>query len=219
MKYRRRGGFNRRGPIIRPPHYKNNHHVHAISPTELDTPTSDMATLQTQEVATSTQQIGASNSEETTKHIPDVNSSDQVLETSTTNLRNMILENEETIISDQTGNQKKEDLVLDPNGLWSTHCTVVDVISETSYKSYFKGPYYNWNMTPPEHEFSWDPFNAKKVRLVWQSKCSKRLTDVVSKICSKPAYCPRRCAHSVREEMIQIRKIEEFQKNPKNFKE
>ncbi|KAL2922759.1 Acireductone dioxygenase [Bienertia sinuspersici] len=164
MKYRRRGGFNERVPIIRPPHYQNNHHAQATSPTKLDTPTSEMATLQPQEVATSTQQIGASNSEGTTNHIPDVNRSDQVLETSTTNLHNVIPENEGATIPDQTGNPEKEDLVLDPNGLWFTHCAVVDVISETSYKSYFKGLYYNWNMTPPEvKQRWWNAFKEKKL--------------------------------------------------------
>ncbi|KAL2904945.1 1-phosphatidylinositol 4 5-bisphosphate phosphodiesterase delta-3-A [Bienertia sinuspersici] len=83
-------------------------------------------------------------------------------------------------------------------------------------------------MTPPEvkqrwwnafkHEFSWDPFSAKKVRLGCQSKCSRRLTDVVSKICSKPTYRARWCARSVREEMIQIRKTDEFQKNQNNVR-
>ncbi|KAL2897183.1 Paired box protein Pax-2a [Bienertia sinuspersici] len=50
----------------------------------------------------------------------------------------------------------------------------VNVVVETSYKTYFKGPYNNWGVNPVEvkdrwwnafkHEFSWDPSLASLVK-------------------------------------------------------
>ncbi|XP_021845481.2 uncharacterized protein [Spinacia oleracea] len=133
-----------------------------------------------------------------------------------------------TNITDETGNPDKDEHVLHPDGLWFPHRVVVDKVSATSYKSYFKGPYCNWKMTPLhvqqrwwnafKHEFSWDPSVAKLVKKGWKSKVSRRLTGIVSKVCNEPGYEAEWCPRIVREEMIRIRSEEENQKKAEQCK-
>ncbi|KAL2929998.1 hypothetical protein RDABS01_035408 [Bienertia sinuspersici] len=79
----------------------------------------------------------------------------------------------------RTGNSNNNN-----NTYWQQfgHRKVVDAVVETLYKTYFKGPYYNWGVTTAKvkdrwwnafkHEFSWDPFIASLVKKEWQSKCA-----------------------------------------------
>ncbi|KNA04630.1 hypothetical protein SOVF_197920 [Spinacia oleracea] len=127
-----------------------------------------------------------------------------------------------TVAFDETGNPEKVDYVLHPDELWFPHRAVVDKVSQTSYKIYFKGPYCNWKMTPPQvqqrwwnafkHEFSWDPSVAKLVKKGWKSKVSRLLTGMVSKVRNQPDYNAEWCPPTVREEMIRIMEEEENKK-------
>ncbi|KNA11735.1 hypothetical protein SOVF_132390, partial [Spinacia oleracea] len=211
MSYRRRGGLNGRGAIIRPPGYRSNGLTNTHSTGE-DTPdqlpnyghVAEETTLNhvrnsryqaAASMATTNTTMEATN---TTRQLP--NTVHQVLRQvphqvpHTIPLHNAdVGNNHETItnITDETSNPEKDEHVLHPDGLWFPHRAVVNKVSATSYKSYFKGPYCNWKMTPPQvqqrwwnafkHEFSWDPSVAKLVKKGWKSKVSRRLTGIVSK--------------------------------------
>ncbi|KAL2926018.1 Adventurous-gliding motility protein Z [Bienertia sinuspersici] len=121
-------------------------------------------------------------------------------------------------MSDDTGNPKAK-FRLHPDGLWFGHRKVVDAVVETLYKTYFKGPYYNWGVTPAEvkdrwwnafkHEFSWDPLIASLVKKEWQSKCARRLSGIASKVCTDPSYKATWCAPALRAHMKKIRQEDE----------
>ncbi|KAL2934297.1 Protein VAC14-like protein [Bienertia sinuspersici] len=106
-------------------------------------------------------------------------------------------------VLDDTGNPEAK-LSLHPDGLWFGHRDVVDVVVETSYKTYFKGPYYNWGVTPVEHEFSSDPSIASLVKKEWQSKCAQCLSGIMSKVCTYPTYAATWCAPELRAQMKKI---------------
>ncbi|KAL2926946.1 Adventurous-gliding motility protein Z, partial [Bienertia sinuspersici] len=111
-------------------------------------------------------------------------------------------------VSDDTGNLRRNFV-----------CTPMDCVVETSYKTYFKGPYYNWGVTPAEvkdrwwnafkHEFSWDPLIASLVKKEWQSKCARRLSGIASKVCTDPSYKATWCAPALRAHMKKIRQEDE----------
>ncbi|KAL2922823.1 hypothetical protein RDABS01_014314 [Bienertia sinuspersici] len=121
-------------------------------------------------------------------------------------------------VSDDTGNPEAK-FRLHPDGLWFGHHKVVDAVVETSYKTYFKGPYYNCSVTPAEvkdrwwnafkHEFSWDPLIASLVKKEWQSKCARRLSGIASKVCTDPSYKATWCAPALRAHMKKIRQEDE----------
>ncbi|KAL2935410.1 Adventurous-gliding motility protein Z [Bienertia sinuspersici] len=121
-------------------------------------------------------------------------------------------------VSDDTGNPEAK-FRLHPDGLWFGHRKVVDAVVETSYKTYFKGPYYNWGVTPAEvkdrwwnafkHEFSWDPLIASLVKKEWQSKCARRLSGIASLVCTDPSYKATWCAPALRAHMKKIRQEDE----------
>ncbi|KAL2939253.1 hypothetical protein RDABS01_020021 [Bienertia sinuspersici] len=73
--------------------------------------------------------------------------------TTTTRIGNSIT------VSDDTCNPEAK-FHFHPDGLWFGHRKVVDAVVETSYKTYFKGPYYNWGVTPAEVKDRW--WNAFK---------------------------------------------------------
>ncbi|XP_056696026.1 uncharacterized protein [Spinacia oleracea] len=268
MSYRRRGGLNGRGAIIRPPGYRYNglinthimgeetqdrlpnyghvaeestlnfvrnsgyratasmlHHVPSSVIQATTSTTSHQAAASTNHTfhqATTNMTMEAPN---TVHQLP--NTVHQVLHQvpHTNPLHNANVGNNHEAITnttDETGNPEKEEHVLHPDGLWFSHRAVVNKVSATSYKSYFKGPYCNWKMTPPQvqqrwwntfkHEFSWDPSVAKIVKKGWKSKVSRRLTGIVSKVCNEPGYEAEWCPPTVREEMIRIRSEEENKK-------
>ncbi|XP_057248000.1 uncharacterized protein LOC104886100 isoform X4 [Beta vulgaris subsp. vulgaris] len=190
MTYRCRGGLNGRGPIVRGPR----------KVVETRDFTESHATENALENATT--EIEHARNQQSETHI---RSDEQ--------LTNGDLDRGITV-SDDRGNPQAK-LVLDPDKLWFVHRDVVDVVAETSYKTYFKGPYYNWGMTPREvkerwwnafkQEFSWDPSVASLVKKEWQSKCARRLSGIVSKVCSDPTYSATWCAPSLRERMKEMR--------------
>ncbi|XP_056694726.1 uncharacterized protein [Spinacia oleracea] len=241
MSYRRRGGLNGRGAIIRPPGYRTNgqenphigeENLHQMSPENNYSPN---PSTMPQSAASTLNQM--SNSRSVTAASTLHQSPNSVTQAATnmvhvepqTTVRNVNLDNNGNInVSDETGNPEKTDSVLHPDELWFPHCDVVDKVSETSYKTYFKGPYCNLKMTPPQVrlrwwnafklEFSWDPSIAKRVKKGWQSKCRRRLSDMVSKVCTDPDYNADWCPPTIREEMVQIRSTEEFQEKSEKCK-
>ncbi|KAL2933985.1 Alanine--tRNA ligase cytoplasmic, partial [Bienertia sinuspersici] len=91
-------------------------------------------------------------------------------------------------VSDDTSNPEAK-LSLHPDGLWFGHHDVFDVVVvETSYKTYFKEPYYNWGVTPAEVKDRW--WNAFKV-------------------CTVPTYAATWCAPALRAHFKQIRDEDE----------
>ncbi|XP_021766164.1 uncharacterized protein LOC110730660 [Chenopodium quinoa] len=70
-----------------------------------------------------------------------------------------------------------------------------------------------WNAF--KHEFSWDPSIAVQVKKGWKSKCSRCITDMLSKICTEPDYNAQLCPPTIREQMIQMRSKEDFQEKSK----
>ncbi|KAL2924990.1 Adventurous-gliding motility protein Z, partial [Bienertia sinuspersici] len=108
-------------------------------------------------------------------------------------------------VSDDTGN---------PEAKFRLH--PMDCVVETSYKTYFKGPYYNWGVTPAEVKDRW--WNAFKV---WLSlfigeegmtvKCARRLSGIASKVCTDPPYKATSCALALalRAHMKKIRQEDE----------
>ncbi|KAL2903256.1 hypothetical protein RDABS01_001966 [Bienertia sinuspersici] len=112
------------------------------------------------------------------------------------------------VIGDETGNPSKLNAILHPEGeLWFTKREVVKKVTKTSYKQYFDKPYNNWSMK----EFSWDPSVAKLVRIGWEAKLKRRLTDV-SKLVRKDDYQPKWCPSSLKAGLKQIRDTPEFKK-------
>ncbi|KAL2922998.1 Adventurous-gliding motility protein Z [Bienertia sinuspersici] len=103
-------------------------------------------------------------------------------------------------VSDDTGNPEAK-FRLHPDKLWFGHRKVVDAVVETSYKTYFKGPYYNWGVTPVEVKDRW--WNAFK------SKCARRLSGIASKVCTDPPYKATWCAPALRAHMKKIRQEDE----------
>ncbi|XP_021771404.1 uncharacterized protein LOC110735511 isoform X1 [Chenopodium quinoa] len=243
MAYRRRGGLNGRGAIIRPPGQRNtgvanphtmaeelsheipgnsiptlipNTHLHSTTTIHYQMPNVGAAT----QLPVNNVPDGVLNQAEVPNSMTQA-TAHQEQEPQTDQVNN----NSNTSVYDETGNPEKVDSVLHPNGLWFTHRDVVDKVSETSYKAYFKGPYCNWGMTSLDvkrrwwnafkQEFSWDPSIAMQVKKGWKSKCSRRITDMVSKICTEPAYNAEWCPPTIREQMIQIRSKENFQEKSK----
>ncbi|XP_021732726.1 uncharacterized protein LOC110699543 isoform X2 [Chenopodium quinoa] len=237
MSYRRRGGLNGRGAIIRSPGYRNSpritseamiHEIPSKAAPHITPSTLPHTTLSTPNQMPNVQaapQTPVTNVATTISHQDEVpNSTTEATvhqEPQTTQVDSM----PNTSVSDETGNPEKIDSVLHPNGLWFAHREVTDIVSKTSYKACFKGPYCNWAMTPLEarrrwwnafkQEFSWDPSIAKEVKKGWKSKCSRRISDMVSKVCTDPKYNAVWCPPTIREEMIQIRKRKEFQEKSK----
>ncbi|KAL2904212.1 Adventurous-gliding motility protein Z [Bienertia sinuspersici] len=76
-----------------------------------------------------------------------------------------------------------------------------DGVLETSYKTYFKEPYYNWGATPAEAKDRW--WNAFK------SKCARRLSAIASKACTDPSYADSWCNPALRAHMKKIRQEDE----------
>ncbi|KNA10465.1 hypothetical protein SOVF_144050 [Spinacia oleracea] len=217
MSYRRRGGLNGRGAIIRPPGYRSNaqtsshiigeetpqlsnygHEAEANTLNQVLNYRSNAATSMLHRVPNSVTHVAstihhqaASNmnmaAANTAHQVPNTASQGPHQVPQTTPLHSAdATHNREaiTVVSDETGNPEKVDYVLHPDGLWFPHRVVVGKVSGTSYKTYFKGPYCNWKMTPPQvqqrwwnafkHEFSWDPSVAKLVKKGWKSKIHHR---------------------------------------------
>ncbi|XP_021764761.1 uncharacterized protein LOC110729336 [Chenopodium quinoa] len=244
MAYRRRGGLNGRGAIIRPPGYRNigvaNPHTMAedlsheipgnsiptlIPNTQLHTTTSTQNQMPIVGAATQAPVNNVPNGVLNQAEVPNSMTQSTAHQEPQIDQVDSMHNNCNISVSDETGNPEKVDSVLHLNGLWFTHRDVVDKVSGTSYKAYFKGPYCNWGMTPLDvkrrwwnafkQEFSWDPSIAMQVKKGWKSKCSRRITDMVSKICTKPDYIAEWCPPTIREQMIQIRSKEDFQENSK----
>ncbi|KAL2922597.1 hypothetical protein RDABS01_014088 [Bienertia sinuspersici] len=168
MTYRSGGGLNGRGAIIRPHRKVAEAHVS----TKLETTSHGVQNQNRQQqqqhiLATITEQpiegTEDNQNQQSETHIAD----DDILGHEDVNFGQGI------IVSDDTGNPEAQLRLFG-------HRKLVDVIVETSYTTYFKGPYYNWDVTPAEvkdrwwnalkHEFSWDPSIASLVKNEWQSK-------------------------------------------------
>ncbi|KAL2921437.1 Adventurous-gliding motility protein Z [Bienertia sinuspersici] len=59
------------------------------------------------------------------------------------------------------------------------------------------------------HEFSWDPLIASLVKKEWQSKFTRRLSGIASKVCTDPSYKATWCAPALRAHMKKIRQEDE----------
>ncbi|KAL2901287.1 UvrABC system protein C, partial [Bienertia sinuspersici] len=64
-------------------------------------------------------------------------------------------------------------------------CTPMHCVVETSYKTYFKGPYYNWGVTPAE------------------------VNGIASKVCTDPSIKATWCTPALRAHMKKIRQEDE----------
>ncbi|KAL2925807.1 Adventurous-gliding motility protein Z, partial [Bienertia sinuspersici] len=194
MTYRSRGGLNGRGAIIRP----RSKVAEACVSTELET-TSHGVQNQNRQQQQQQQHVLATVTEQ-----PIEGSEDNQNHQSETHIAN----------DDTLGH---EDVNVG-QGITVSDDTV-DAVVETSYKTYFKGPYYNWGVTPAEvkdrwwnafkHEFSWDPLIASLVKKEWQSKCARRLSGIASKVCTDPSYKATWCAPALRAHMKKIRQEDE----------
>ncbi|XP_056683028.1 uncharacterized protein [Spinacia oleracea] len=252
MSYRRRGGLNGRGAIIRPPGYRSNgltsthiigeetpqlpNYGHEADATMLNqvlnhhmpnsltqaASTSQQAPRSSYQASLNMNMAATTNTTDTLQQVPNTirqgPHSTPLHDTDVDHNREA-----NTDVPDETSNPEKDHCVLHPDGLWFPHRAVVNKVSQTSYKSYFKGLYCNWKMTPPQvqqrwwnafkHEFSWDPSVVKLVKKEWKSKASRLLTGIVSKLCNEPGYNAKWCPPTAREEMIQIRSEEENKKS------
>ncbi|KAL2897543.1 Adventurous-gliding motility protein Z [Bienertia sinuspersici] len=205
MTYRSRGGLNGRGGIIRP----RPKVAEARVSTELET-TSHGVQNQNRQQQQQQQHVLATVTEQ-----PIEGSEDNQNHQSETHIANDDTIGHEDVnvsqgitVSDDTGNPEANFV-----------CTPMDCVVETSYKTYFKGPYYNWGVTPAEvkdrwwnafkHEFSWDPLIASLVKKEWQSKCARRLSGIASKVCTDPSYKATWCAPALRAHMKKIRQEDE----------
>ncbi|XP_021746836.1 uncharacterized protein LOC110712674 [Chenopodium quinoa] len=90
---------------------------------------------------------------------------------------------------------------------------------------YFRGPWCNWSMVPPEaralwwnafkKKFSWDPSVAKDVKKGWETKCKRRLTGVISTMCTRKNYSATWCAPSIKLHIMKLREKDEFKEKSK----
>ncbi|KAL2893361.1 hypothetical protein RDABS01_009270, partial [Bienertia sinuspersici] len=216
MTYRSRGGLNGRGGIIRP----RPKVAEARVSTEPETTSHGVHNQNRQQQQQQQQHVLATVTEQ-----PIEGSEDNQNHQSETHIANDDTIGHEDVnvsqgitVSDDTGNPEAK-FRLHPDGLWFGHRKVVDAVVETSYKTYFKGPYYNWGVTPAEvkdrwwnafkHEFSWDPLIASLVKKEWQSKCARRLSGIASKVCTDPSYKATWCAPALRAHMKKIRQEDE----------
>ncbi|KAL2920795.1 E3 ubiquitin-protein ligase listerin [Bienertia sinuspersici] len=116
------------------------------------------------------------------------------------------------VISDETGNPSKLNAILHPEGeLWFTKREVVKKVTKTSYKQYFDKPYNNWSMVLKDIKQRWW-YVAKLVRIGWEEKLKRRLTDIVSKLVRKDDYQLKLCPSSLKAGLKQIRDTPEFKK-------
>uniref|UniRef100_A0A803NDF2 Transposase n=1 Tax=Chenopodium quinoa TaxID=63459 RepID=A0A803NDF2_CHEQI len=178
MSYRRRGGLNGRGAIIRSPGYRNSpritseamiHEIPSKAAPHITPSTLPHTTLSTP------------------NQMPNVQAAPQ---TPVTNVATTISHQDEVPNSTTEATVHQE-----------PQTTQVDSMPNTSVSD--------------ETEFSWDPSIAKEVKKGWKSKCSRRISDMVSKVCTDPKYNAVWCPPTIREEMIQIRKRKEFQEKSK----
>ncbi|KAL2923576.1 Adventurous-gliding motility protein Z [Bienertia sinuspersici] len=205
MTYRSRGGLNGRGGIIRPRPKVAEARV-STEPETTSHGVQNQNRQQQQQQQQQQQHVLATVTEQ-----PIEGSEDNQNHQSETHIANDDTIGHEDVnvsqgitVSDDTGNPEAK-FRLHPDGLWFGHRKVVDAVVETSYKTYFKGPYYNWGVTPAEvkdrwwnafkHEFSWDPLIASLVKKEWQSKY--------------PSYKATWCAPALRAHMKKIRQEDE----------
>ncbi|KAL2933712.1 Midasin [Bienertia sinuspersici] len=159
MTYRSRGGLNRRGGIIRP----RPKVAEARVSTELETTSHGVRNQNRQQqqqqhvLATVTEQP-IEGSEDNQNHQSETHiANDDTLGHEDVNVGQGIT------VSDDTCNPEAK-FCLHPDGLWFGYRKVLDAVVETSYKTYFKGPYYNWGVTLAEVKDRW--WNAFKAG--WQ---------------------------------------------------
>ncbi|KAL2930039.1 Prolipoprotein diacylglyceryl transferase [Bienertia sinuspersici] len=184
MTYRSQGGLNRRGATIRP-------HRKVVEPrdsTELETSSHGVQNhnrqqkQQQQVLATVTEQLieASENNQDQQSETHIVH--DDILGHGDVNSGQGIT------VSDDTGNPEAK-LSLHTNGLFG-HREVVDVVVETSYKTYFKGLYYNWGVTLVEVKDRW--------WYAFKSKCARCPSVIVSKVYIDPTYAATWCAPALR---------------------
>uniref|UniRef100_A0A803MYR2 Uncharacterized protein n=1 Tax=Chenopodium quinoa TaxID=63459 RepID=A0A803MYR2_CHEQI len=111
-------------------------------------------------------------------------------------------ENEEEVeFPNDTGNPDASQVLHKTEGLWFHSCEVVDEVVETSYKTYFMGPWINWAKVLKEAKAIWAESTAccgsAAVAAAVMRQCCSVVVTVLLQCCGSVAAVLLQCCCAV----------------------